>query len=339
MSIDSSSSSKVFNVTNRIRFEVFHALPPADACSVPGNTDLECLLASISTTFNSTSSQFVIIPTSLLSAEGKTKPSSQHTESICSHCIQMAKDQPSTSTVEALQFYASSESQYVQICKIFGKLSGTRVRSQSHTTHDYYKKSLNNIDAVGYKAAGLILYRKNSELNEYEFLLGQTRQELTTLGGKIDSKVDHSVYDTAVREFNEETSLLLEPQWVDTIRAYLKGQGEGSRVMWYSGGKFALCFLSVEEVPGLYEATESLPQRMADLRGDSERWAQLPSSCREMDGLRWISTSDFKALESKQLSKFLGRMKTSIGFEAWLGSLKGSVEYPKFAERFRSNTV
>lgn len=60
----------------------------------------------------------------------------------------------------------------------------------------------------GFTGSGILLYEKNI-CDEKIFVLGiDYKNELTDFGGRIDN-VDEKVYDTALREFNEETKRTL----------------------------------------------------------------------------------------------------------------------------------
>lgn len=73
----------------------------------------------------------------------------------------------------------------------------------------HYSKCSNcNKCSNGFTGSGILLYEKNN-YNEKIFVLGlDYKNELTDFGGKIDNS-NEKVYETAIREFNEETKGVL----------------------------------------------------------------------------------------------------------------------------------
>lgn len=72
----------------------------------------------------------------------------------------------------------------------------------------YTKCNKCNKCSNGFTGSGILLYEKNN-YNEKIFILGlDYKNELTDFGGKIDN-TNEKVYETAIREFNEETKGIL----------------------------------------------------------------------------------------------------------------------------------
>lgn len=189
------------------------------------------------------------------------------------------------------------------------------------TRYDYIDRILGYGDARNYKASGVLLYRRNRTTGKMEFLVGRNSDSgLDILGGKIEH-TDKNVIDTAVREFNEETSFLLDPKLVASLQ---KGLNESwsAELMWYSQGKYVLHLLPVESVSGLYEATDRLPKLMKELRRDKERWSELPRHCRELCGLVWTSLEEQEKMQRQHWkhSRFLQLIFKSKVFKLWLSN-------------------
>lgn len=200
-------------------------------------------------------------------------------------------------------------------------LDNVNLYSLQTSSADYIDHKLRKSDSTGFKAAGVLLYRSNKRTGNIEYLLAENlKDELTLLGGKID-KDDKSEYDTALREFNEETSLLLDPKLVAAIRKYLQSENSRGEVMWHGNGKYALCMLPVEAVEGLYEATDDLPRLMSELRTDEGRWNALPAHCRETNSLRWVP---LEGRVNHKLSRFLAVLRKSNTFRTWLRKTNNS---------------
>lgn len=170
----------------------------------------------------------------------------------------------------------------------------------------YIRSKLAHNDELGFKAAGVMLYRLSAASaagpSEYQVLLGEQCGRLAPLGGMRDQ--GECSVDTAVRELDEETGQQL-PQdlLVGVASRLLHGHGHhahahayaaSSRVVWlgrpHKSPKYALYLCDVDSVEGMRDATDQLPKRYADWRMSAH--AKLaPPHLKEMDRMRWVSLS------------------------------------------------
>lgn len=125
-------------------------------------------------------------------------------------------------------------------------------------------KTLNEQEAVGYKSAGILPYRKDEE-GKVWVLLGierRTRADptlyLNFLGG-MRHKPDVDAVETAVRELFETTGRLLANEKVMDIANNLRTK-EDAQVMWIAAGKYALYPYELDHDLDIHERYNDVPK-------------------------------------------------------------------------------
>jgi hypothetical protein len=95
----------------------------------------------------------------------------------------------------------------------------------------YVSRSLDETERKGYRAAGIVFWRRREAGGRVEILLGkETRKEdknlpvLSLLAGKRDPEDDGEPAATAAREFWEETGTLFPLSWMQEAAAKLSGR-------------------------------------------------------------------------------------------------------------------
>jgi len=157
----------------------------------------------------------------------------------------------------------------------------------------------------GIRAAGIIpYYIKNNEIK----LLINTEYRKTGLfnnviGGKVD-RVDKSIEDTMIREFNEETGFLVS----DIVRDYYKKNKLSEDKIFFDKPKYMLSLLNVT---------------------DSIEWQLLPYNYREIfknveafhdrdsEELKWIDLFTFEDDKTYLLSIILNKLKYNYKFKRY----------------------
>jgi 8-oxo-dGTP pyrophosphatase MutT (NUDIX family) len=123
-------------------------------------------------------------------------------------------------------------------------LSDMSISPRSWTSKPYLDMKLKDCDTLAYRAASILPTITRNE-KKYVLLgheMGQSRQELVILGGKIEKEDKTNSMATAAREFDEETGCCLDRK---TLMSQLKRK---QKVCWIAYGKLALYFLE-DEIP------------------------------------------------------------------------------------------
>jgi len=200
----------------------------------------------------------------------------------------------------------------------------------------YCDRRLRPLDAEHYSAAGILPYRRSQ--GSVELLLPKERpwnsftQAYDPLGwnlfgGKRVPRQERSVETTAVRCFLESVDQ------VDGAPGHeaLYGMMQGSFVVWYPMGKFALLVIEVPE-----DIMADLPERFATSKkqaGPSKDFRILPMGIKkyvkQIDELVWVPASSLVPEAKEELSDLLSNVLQVETFRDFLtGDLDPAKAFP-----------
>lgn len=157
----------------------------------------------------------------------------------------------------------------------------------SLTQTPYFNTILNFVDYKGYRAAGVLAFRrvKRNDRYETEFLFGRESSKnptkfnrLNILGGKIENSDETNPCITAAREFTEETGKLLGNSQEYFLNIRLQQNG----VLWFPSAKYALYIYELTSEDE-FDIVETYDREKQKLNGKN-----LFKNHNEMFNLVWI---------------------------------------------------
>jgi len=189
----------------------------------------------------------------------------------------------------------------------------------------YFDKHLRPLDAEHYSAAGIVPYRRKQ--GDLELLLplekpwnsftkGYDPIGWNVFCGKRVPRQERSAETTAVRCFLECVGHV--DGCPDTEKLY--GMTQGSHVLWYPSGKFALLLVEVPD-----EVMASFPEQFSQAfnqAGPNEEYRILPMGIKkyvkQIEALEWVPTSNLIPETKGEVSDLLNNILRVNGFRDFL---------------------
>mmetsp|Transcript_1748 Transcript_1748/g.5237 ORF Transcript_1748/g.5237 Transcript_1748/m.5237 type:complete len:421 (-) Transcript_1748:293-1555(-) len=206
----------------------------------------------------------------------------------------------------------------------------------------YINKSLRQLDAEHYSAAGLLLYRRTEEGTKLllcrerpwnSFLSAYDPVALNVLGGKRVPRQERACHLTAVRCFLDAVGEVEDAPDAEGLSNMLNANSVF--VLWYAMGKFAL--LVAEASQG---SMSDLPEKFADGKqqaGPTEEFKVLPTGIKkyikQIEAVEWVDVAQLVPSPQTEVTDLLSNILQVTGFKDFLeGNLDPATGFPDSGE-------